>query len=73
MHTIQKVIAEVERKRRLSIAELQRLISSFIPESCDECIWLESEARSSCPCSERAPCRQYLNEVLHYLEDQGLI
>ena len=63
----------VEQKGELSIEELERFVSSFIPESCDDCIWVKDEDKSSCPCSEEAPCRIYINKVLNYLEREGLI
>jgi len=63
----------VEQKWELSIEELERFVSSFIPESCDDCIWVKDEDKSSCPCAEGAPCRMYINSVLNYLEHEGLI
>lgn len=57
----------------LSIEDLQRFISSFIPESCDDCIWIKSNDKSSCFSSKGAPCRIYLNRILKYLESKGLI
>ena len=69
----QALVEKVQQKGALSIVELERLVCSFIPESCDECIWLGNEDRVSCPSKGDAPCRIYLNEVLNYLEDRGLI
>ncbi len=63
----------VEKNGELSIEELQRFVSSFIPESCDDCIWLKGKDKSSCPAHKGAPCRIYLNRVLKYLESKGLI
>ncbi len=63
----------VEKNGELSIEELQRFVSSFIPESCDDCIWLKGKDKSSCPAHNGAPCRIYLNRVLKYLESKGLI
>ena len=69
----QSLLKIAEQKGELSIKELERLVCSFIPESCDDCVWLKDEDRSSCPCSEGAPCRIYLNKVFDYLESKGLI
>ena len=63
----------VEKNGELSMEELQRFVSSFIPESCDDCIWLKGKDISSCPAHKGAPCRIYLNRVLKYLESKGLI
>jgi hypothetical protein len=73
MQNTQALVEKVEQKGALSIKELERLVCSFIPESCDECIWLRYEDRVSCPSRGDAPCRIYLNEVLNYLEGRGLI
>jgi len=62
-----------EQNGGLSIEDLQRFVSPFIPDSCDDCIWLNGEDKSSCPSPKGAPCRIYLNKVLKYLESKGLI
>ena len=63
----------VEQKEKLSIEELERFVCAFIPESCDDCVWLKDEEKSSCPSPKGAPCRIYLNKVFKYLESKGLI
>ena len=63
----------IEQKSGLSVEELEKLVFSFIPESCDDCNWVEDEEKGSCPFPEGAPCRIYLNKVLNYLETKGLI
>ena len=73
MHITQSLVERVEQKGELSIEELERLVCSFIPESCDDCVWLSNEDRASCPSKGDAPCRMYLNKVINYLEDRGLI
>ena len=73
MHITQSLMEKTEQKEELSVAELERLVCSFIPESCDECVWLSYEDRASCPSQGDAPCRIYLNKVINYLEDKGLI
>jgi hypothetical protein len=73
MQITQSLMKKVEQKGELSIAELTRVVCSFIPESCDDCTWLSNKDKSSCPDSTGAPCRKYLNEVFDYLENRGLI
>ncbi len=69
-----KALKKIARQNgELSIEDLQRFISSFIPESCDDCIWFKGEDKSSCLSSKGAPCRIYLNRILKYLESKGLI
>ena len=72
-HSDEALVVRSEQRRRLSITELQGLIGSCIPESCDNCIWLETKERLSCPCSEAAPCRKNLNEFFGFLESKGLM
>ena len=64
---------KVEQKEKVSIEELEKFIGSFIPDSCDDCIWLKDEDRSFCPSPEGAPCRIYLNKVFKHLESEGFI
>ena len=73
MNATQLLVERVEQKGELSVEELGRLVCSFIPESCDDCVWLSYEARASCPSQNGAPCRTYLNKVFSYLEGRGLI
>jgi hypothetical protein len=69
-----KALRKIARQNgELSMEDLQRFVSSFIPESCDDCIWLKSEDKSSCLSSKGAPCRIHLNRILKYLESKGLI
>lgn len=73
MRSTQALVERVEQKGELSIEELERLVCSFMPESCNDCIWLRYEDRVSCPSRGDAPCRIYLNEVLNCLKGKGLI
>ena len=73
MHITQSLMKKAEQNEELSVTELERLVCSFIPESCDDCVWLSYEDRASCPSQGDAPCRIFLNKVIKYLEDKGLI
>jgi hypothetical protein len=72
MH-IESLRKTVERKSELSSEDLEKFVLSFIPESCDDCVWLKEDEKLSCPSSEGAPCKISLNRVLNYLERKGLI
>lgn len=72
-HSVEALVMGSEQRRGLSITELQGLVGSCIPESCDDCSWLEVQERLSCPCSEAAPCRKNLNEFFSFLESKGLM
>jgi len=63
----------IDQKGGLSTEELGKFVLSFIPESCDDCIWVEEDKKASCPFPGGAPCKIYLNKVLNYLEIKGLI
>jgi hypothetical protein len=63
----------VEQKSELSSEDLEKFVLSFIPESCDDCVWLKEDEKSYCPSSEGAPCKISLNRVLDYLGRKGLI
>ena len=73
MNATQLLVEWVEQKGELSVEELGKLVCSFIPESCDDCVWLSYEDRATCPSQNGAPCRIYLNKVFNYLEGKGLI
>ena len=70
---IESLRKTVERKSELSSEDLEKFVLSFIPESCDDCVWLKEDEKSSCPSSEGAPCKISLNKVLSYLERKGVI
>jgi hypothetical protein len=72
MH-IESLWKTVKQKSELSSEDLEKFVLSFIPESCDDCVWLKEEEKSYCPSSEGAPCKISLNKVLDYLEKKGLI
>jgi hypothetical protein len=72
MH-IESLRKTVERKSELSSEDLEKFVLSFIPESCDDCVWLKEDEKLSCPSSEGAPCKIALHRVLNYLEGKGLI
>ncbi len=72
MH-IESLWKTVEQKNELSLEDLEKFVLSFIPESCDDCVWLKEDEKFSCPSSEGAPCKISLNRVLDYLERKGLI
>ncbi len=72
MH-IESLWKTVKQKSEMSSEDLEKFVLSFIPESCDDCVWLKEDEKSSCPSSEGAPCKISLNRVLDYLERKGLI
>ena len=72
MH-IEAMWKKFEQKNALSSEDLGKFFLSFITESCDDCVWLKEEEKSSCPSSEGAPCKLSLNKVLDYLGKKGLI
>jgi len=70
---VESLLRRVEKNGSMSSEELMIFISSCIPESCEECFWLNDKEKLACRSAKEAPCRMYLHRILNYLESKGLI
>ena len=65
-----------KNKLILSEKELNWLLHSLLPDSCDDCVWIDNQdERNHCIINNgnQEPCRLFLDRILNFLEKNHII